>query len=80
MWFSENEMMTNAEKYHLSSVKDHAIEINVFTVKNSYCGKLLGVQFDDQLKFDFHIEKLCKNVTRKLNALAKETNLNECIL
>ena len=27
--------------------------------------------FYDQLKFDFHIEKLCKNANRKLHALAR---------
>ena len=31
------------------------------------------MQFDDQLKFDFYIEKLCKNANRKLNALARVT-------
>ena len=35
-------------------------KINVFTVKNPHSEKLLGVHFDDQLKFDFYIEKLCK--------------------
>ena len=68
-------MMAYADKCHLllSSVEDHTIEINGFTVKNSSCEKLLGVHFDDQLKFDFHIEKLCKNANRKLHALASVT-------
>ena len=35
--------------------------------------KLSGVHLDDQLKFDFHIEKLCKNANRKLHALARVT-------
>ena len=29
------------------------------------------MHLDDQLKFDFHIEKLCKNANRKLHALAR---------
>ena len=55
MWFTENEMMANADKCHLllSSVEDHTIEINGFAVTNLYCEKFLGVHFDDQLKFDF---------------------------
>ena len=77
-------MMANVDKCHLllSSVEDHTIEINGFTVKNLHCEKLLGVHFDDQPKFDFHIEKLCKNVNRKypLHGPVKEMNLNECIL
>ena len=68
-------MMANADKCHLllSSVEDYTIEINGFAVKNSHSEKLLGVHFDDQLKFDFHIEKLCKNANRKLHALARVT-------
>ena len=65
-------MMANADKCHLlSSLEDHKIEINGFTVKNSYYEKLLGVQFDDHIKFDFYIEKLCKKANRKLHALAR---------
>ena len=75
MWFTENEIMANLDKCHLllSSVEDHTMGINGFTVKNLHCEKLLGVHFDNQLKFDFHIEKLCKNENRKLHALARVT-------
>ena len=75
MWFTENEMIANVGKCHLllSSVEDHTIEISGFTVKNSQCEKLIGMHFDDQLKFDFHIEKLCKNADSKLHALARVT-------
>ena len=68
-WLIENEMMVNADKYHLlfSSVKNHTIEINGSTVKNLHREKLLGMHFDDQLKSDFHIEKLYKNANRKLH-------------
>ena len=75
MWFTENEMMANADKCHLllSSIQDHAIEIDGLTVKKFNCEKLLGAQFDDQLKFYFYIEKLCKNANRKLHVLARVT-------
>ena len=75
MCFIDSKMMANVDKCHLllSSAEDYTIEINGFTVKNSYCENLLGVHFDDQLKFDFHIEKLCKNANRKLHALARVT-------
>ena len=68
-------MMANADKWHLllSFVEVHVIEINGFTFKNSNCEKFLGVHFDDQLKFDFHIEMLCKNANRKLHGLASVT-------
>ena len=67
--------MANVDKCHIlySSVEDHTIEINGCTVKNSHCEKLLGSHFDDHLKSDFHIEKLCKNANRKLYSLARVT-------
>ena len=33
--------------------------------------KLVGVHIDYKLKFDTHIEVLCKNVGKKLHALAR---------
>ena len=55
MLFTENEMMANVEKCHLlhGSVEDHTIEINRCSVKTHSVKKLLGAQFDDQLRFDF---------------------------
>ena len=55
MWFTENEIMANADKYHLlrSSYEDHTIEINGFTARHSQCEKLLGVHFSNKLRFDF---------------------------
>ena len=75
MLLTENEMMANVEKCHLlhSSVEDHTIEINGCSVKTHTVKKRLGAQFDDQLRFDFRIEKLCKNANRKLHSLAKVT-------
>ena len=68
-------MIANVGKCRLilSSVEDRTIEINGFTVKNTHREKSLGVHFDDQLKLDFHLEKLCKNVNRKLHELARVT-------
>ena len=68
-------MMVYVGKCHLvlSSIENQAIGISGFTVKNSRCEKLLGVHFDDQLKFNFHIETLCKNASGKLHALARVT-------
>ena len=60
VWFIENEMITNADNWHLllGSIEDHTIESNKFTIKNSRFEKPLEVHFDDELKFNFHIEKL----------------------
>ena len=67
-------MMANDDKCHLflSSVEDHTIEINGSTIK-IHTKKLSGVQFDDQLKFNFYLQKLSKNAYRKLHALVRVT-------
>ena len=48
IWFTENEMMTNAEKFHLllSSFKDHKIENNGLALKILHCEKLLHVMIN----------------------------------
>ena len=65
-------MLTNATLFsallRITQLKSMDLLLNIHTVKN-----LLGAHFDDQLKFDFHFEKLCKNANRKLHALARVT-------
>ena len=39
--------------------------------------KLLGIVFDNKLKFDKHIENICQKANRKLNALVRVTNYME---
>ena len=71
----QDDGMANVDKCHFlySSVEDHAIEINGCAAKNQHRENLLGMHFDDQLKFGFHSEKLCKNANRKLHSLARLT-------
>ena len=73
MWFTDNEMMANADKLHflLSSDENYTIEINGFTVKNLTLWEILRVRFYKQLKFEFFIEKICKNANREIHALAR---------
>ena len=40
-------------------------------MKNSFSKKLLGVTFDFKLKFNNHIEDICKKTTKKLNAVPR---------
>ena len=42
-----------------------------FIITNSKKEKLLGIIFDDKLKFQYHIWKLCKNVSLKISALSR---------
>ena len=65
-------MLTNAT-FFSALLKTTLLKSDGFTVKNSYCEKHLAVHFDDQLKFAFYIEKLCKKANKKLHALARVT-------
>ena len=44
---------------------------NVAEVYNSNCEKLLGVKFDNKLKFNEHVSGLCKKASQKLHVLAR---------
>ena len=78
-WFENNYMKLNKEKYHLL-VSGHKFEylwINVGCAKiwESDSVTLLGVQFDRNIKFDNHVNKLCKKAGRKLPALSRLANI-----
>ena len=47
------------------------IKVNDFIITNSKKEKLFGIIFDDKLKFQYHIETLCKKVSLKLSALLR---------
>ena len=46
------------------------MKLDDFTITNSKKEKLLGIIFDDELKFQYHIENLCKKASLKLSALS----------
>ena len=72
-WFSENLFKGNADKYHLLvNVKDEvSMKIGDFNIVNSEYEELLNVNFDYKLTFNTHVSDLCKNASRKSNALAR---------
>ena len=74
-WFSENEMKANLGKCHmlLSSTESLNFQISETVIHNSQSTKLLGVTFDNKLKFEKHINTICQKANRKLNALARVT-------
>ena len=47
------------------------------TIKCSKVKKLLGVHVDHKLKFDIHVETICKKAHRKLGALSRIINYME---
>ena len=82
-------MKANLNKCHLLLITADAFnfEISEKVIHNSNSKKLLGVTFDNQLKFEKHIITICQKANRKLNALArqilyrtgKKTSAYECI-
>ena len=67
--FASNQMNANHAKYHLFlSTQDVKIQIANITISCSRSQQLLGIVFDNKLKFDKHINA-CQKANRKLNAL-----------
>ena len=75
IWFAQNEMKANLNKCHLLlSITDaFSFEISETVICNSNSEKLLGVTFDNKLKFEKYIITICQRANRKLNALARLT-------
>ena len=71
-WFGDNLFKSNADKYHLLVKVKHEVTMKIgdFNIANSKCEKLLGFKFDYKLTFNSHVSDLCKNASRKINALA----------
>ena len=76
IWFDNNLMKSNADKFHLfvSSKEKVTIKIGSHEVANTKCEKLLGVHLDTGLSFDYHISKICKKASRKICALTRVTS------
>ena len=80
-------MKANLSKCHLllSTTDAFNFELSETVIRNSNSKKLLGVTFDNKLKFQKHIITICQRANRKLNAQArlygtgKKTYGYECI-
>ena len=76
-WFSNNYMKMTSEKCHLTSNDENKkIEPNGEVINNTLIQKLLGVHIDYKLKFDMHIETLCKKMEINFHALARVMSTN----
>ena len=79
LWVANNQMKASHGKCHLllSTQEDANIQMSNTTRNCSRSQKLLGIVFDNKLKFDKHIENISQKAKRKLNALARVTNYME---
>ena len=72
-WFSQNAMKANPGKCHLllSTIQNKCTNTNNNAILSSSSEKLLRITIDTNLKFDIHVNNLCKKVSRKLSALTR---------
>ena len=57
----------------MSLFNGQKIYIGEYIIKNSDCKKLLDIKIDSKLRFDDHVQDLCKKANRKLLALDRAT-------
>ena len=76
-WFKENEMVVNSDKFQAIMVNRkeaqaaYKLIIDYKEIKTTNSIKLLGINIDDQLKFNEHISILCSKAAMQLNALSR---------
>ena len=73
-WFENNGMKAYPDKRHLllSKIENFEANINENRISHTRFEKLLGITFNNQLKFNHHISK--KAASNKLHALARASN------
>ena len=72
-WFSANHLVANAGKCHLLTSSNLPVDIRITNTKISNVDrvKLLGVNFEGRLNFDYHVDTLLKKANKKYHALAR---------
>ena len=72
-WFNNNFMKANSDKSHilLSCSEPSAALIDGSSFESNTKEILLGITIDRGLKFDEHVNNLCKKACQKLNALVR---------
>ena len=75
-WFSANHLVANAVKCHLLTSSNFPVDIRITNTKISNVErvKLLGVNIEGRLNFDYHVNTLLKKANKKYHALARVCN------
>ena len=69
-------MKLNPDKCHiLTSRFKHEVNIENALVIEAQKVRLLGIDIDTKLSFSDHIESICKNAGKKLNALSRQCTI-----
>jgi hypothetical protein len=76
-WFKMNMMEANPNKFQVmllsksQNVSDFSLDIDGNTLMGEDNVKLLGVNIDNRLNFNYHVDILCSKAARQLSALAR---------
>ena len=78
LWFKDNGLESNHMKFqsmlfmhNRRSSNEMKITLNGSTIKPTECLRALGVEIDKRLKFNNHVEYMCKKAGRQVNALQR---------
>ena len=78
-WFKDNHMIVKSGKFqaiiydkHKENHTNQIINIDQKEIKAVSKVKFLGVQIDNKLNFNHHINNICKSVSNKFKALIKD--------
>ena len=68
-------MKANHDKCHLIVSKNENVSMYIgpFEIKNTNCGKLLGIKVGTRLNFNEHLDGLIQKASRKVNTLSRIT-------
>ena len=75
-WIRNDRMVANPQTFlvillGLKQNQEFLLEIGNRIVEVTRSVKLLGITFDDELKFDKHVKTLCQKVCKKVNAFSR---------
>ena len=76
-WFNENGMKANAEKFQLMflnrnmSYSEQSLEFHDCVIRATSRINILGIEFDDKIKFESHIDEICNQTSKQVNALKR---------
>ena len=82
-WFISNYMQANPSKFQFMFLKHfkckedvpNSIQIDSITITCQSDVKLLGMTIDDKLRFNKHVNILCKSAARQLNVMYRFKNI-----
>ena len=75
-WFLTNNLIANTGKYYLLTISKTPVDVHISNTEilNEEIIKLLGVNLEGRLNFDFHMNTLLIKTSKKYHALARVCN------